>query len=125
MAFDPLDPQYQVSADFPPDKFSTWTYPKEEMSWILAHNALRAETKEFRQAFEAIQKRGGIKSAWEVKAIQEAFTAHYIHIHAHHSNEDDILTPFLMTRAKLPEKVSSDLTLLAHWSFPVTRRGSR
>jgi hypothetical protein len=29
-SFDPKDPKYQLSQEFPPDKESLWAYPKEE-----------------------------------------------------------------------------------------------
>src|SRR5690242_6825647 len=56
MTINPLDPQYQVSKDHLPDKLSTWTYPKEENGWVLAHNALRAEITELKKALIALQK---------------------------------------------------------------------
>jgi hypothetical protein len=107
MSFDPLDPQYQVSKDFPPDKDVTWTFPKEQDAWMFAHNSLRKEMAGLKAALAAIQKRGGIKEEWEVKALQDATAVHFENVHAHHSNEDNILTPFIMTRAKYPDKVST------------------
>lgn len=38
--------------------------------------------------------------------------SHYVHIHNHHSNEDDLLTPYLETRINYPEKLTSDHTEL-------------
>ena len=60
------------------------------------------------EAFEAVNKRGPV-TEWELSCIQSVWNAHYEHIHAHHSNEDDLLAPWLAERINLPEKVSDDL----------------
>ena len=59
------------------------------------------------EAFEAVNKRGPV-TEWELSCIQSVWNAHYEHIHAHHSNEDDLLAPWLAERINLPEKVSDD-----------------
>ena len=59
------------------------------------------------EALEAVKSRGKALSEWEVKCIQTAWKSHHDHIHAHHSNEDILLTPFLNERFKVPEKVCS------------------
>lgn len=83
-SIDVSDPKYQVSPDFKPDKESTWPFLPERDGWVLAHNALRSEMANFREAFEAIQKRGEPLKAWEVTAIQTAAGGHLEHILAHH-----------------------------------------
>ncbi|GKY98741.1 hypothetical protein MPSEU_000830400 [Mayamaea pseudoterrestris] len=108
MTINPCDPIYQVSKDFAPDKESTWPHPKEQDGWVLAHNSLRSEITALKSALMAIHKRGGIKTQWEIKALQGASAAHLEHIHAHHSNEDEIMTPFITTRAKYPDRLTED-----------------
>ncbi|GKZ00161.1 hypothetical protein MPSEU_000969300 [Mayamaea pseudoterrestris] len=110
MTFKTSDPEYQVSKDFGPDKESSWHYPKDEDAWILAHTAIRSEITAFKSALTAVNARGGIKEEWELKALQDAAAAHVEHIHLHHANEDNIVTPFILTRAKLPARLTDDHT---------------
>jgi hypothetical protein len=56
------------------------------------------------EALEAAKSRGPLKQ-WEAVCIQTFWKAHFDHIHAHHTNEDAILVPFLKTRFKYPDKV--------------------
>ena len=104
-SFDPTDPQYQVIDDFKPDKESTWPYPPERDGWVLAHNAIRGEMKAFREAFEAMKERDEPLKEWEIHAIKTAVGEHLEHIHAHHSNEDNIFVHELMKRFHYPKKV--------------------
>lgn len=106
-SFDPTDKKYQVSEDFPPDKESTWGYPAEKDGWVRAHNALRKEMADMIDSIRAAAKRGPLQ-AWEVNCIQTFWEAHYEHIESHHSNEDDLLVPFLKTRFHVPDKVEAE-----------------
>eukprot|EP00934_Nitzschia_sp_Nitz4_P009039 Nitzschia sp. Nitz4//scaffold13_size275219//12266//12988//NITZ4_000835-RA/size275219-processed-gene-0.71-mRNA-1//1//CDS//3329535897//9029//frame0 len=98
---------YKVSDEFPPNKESTWTYPANESGWVHSHNALREEMKQLQQAFQAIRSRGGVK-AKELKLLKSVWRVHEEHVHAHHTNEDDIFVPFLKTRFQYPEKAEAD-----------------
>ena len=81
------------------------------VGWMHAHNSLRAEMSALVAAVEAVELRGEFRDDWEVDCIQKAWAAHYAHIHAHHSNEDAILVPYLKTRFKYPEQVRTLRTL--------------
>lgn len=155
MTFDATDKKYQISKDFPPNKESTWAYPKEKdgtcfvstsfydricvfgspcnvfsltsflrtlyrrsfsfihsfflfewhTGWVHAHNSIRYEMKELNAAFRAIQSRGQPLTEWEIQCIKSVWESHEIHVHAHHSNEDDHFVPFLKTRFVYPEQV--------------------
>jgi len=60
------------------------------------------------EALEASKKRGGALQEWEVACVTTAWKTHYLHIHSHHSNEDDMLTPYLETRINYPDKLTAD-----------------
>jgi hypothetical protein len=102
--FDPTDKQYQLKDEFPPDKASTWKNPIEEDGWIKAHDSLRKDIATLIQAFEASASRGPIKR-WEADIIKDVFGLHHNFIHEHHSNEDDVVGPFLKQKFLYPEKV--------------------
>ena len=106
VAFDPTDSKFQLNDEFKPDKESSWPYPKEEDGWTHAHNSLRAEMQSLVEALEATNSRdGGKLQDWEVTCIQKAWKAHEVHIHSHHTNEDNVMVPFLKTRFRYPDKV--------------------
>jgi Hemerythrin HHE cation binding domain len=103
--FDPTDPKYQLKEEFQPDKEPSWPYPAEKDGWMHAHNAIRDEMRNLVTSLEATDARKGTLRDWEAKCIKKAWAAHEIHVHSHHTNEDNILVPFLLTRFKYPEKV--------------------
>jgi hypothetical protein len=104
-AFDPTDKQYQLKEEFPPDKASTWKLPMEQDGWIKAHDSLRKDISILIQAFEACAGRGPIKQ-WEADIIKDVLGFHHTFIHEHHTNEDDVMGPFLKQRFLYPDKVS-------------------
>lgn len=106
---DTTDSRYQVTANFPGDKSNSWHYPIEDDGWIHAHNALRGEVQDMKEALQAFPKTfpdGAPK--WAVSAIQQVWKNHHDNIHGHHTNEDAIMTPFLKTRIVLPDKLEDD-----------------
>jgi len=108
--FDPTDKKFQLSPEFPPSKESTWPYPKEKDGWMIAHDAIRLELTDLRKTLDAVVNRSmddGI-AAWEIKALQDCFDVHFIHVHAHHSNEDDIVVAEMKNRIKLLDKIATD-----------------
>jgi len=107
-SIDVQDPKYRVSDKFAPDKASTWKVPMEEDGWVHAHNALRLEISEMKNALAALTARGLIKEEWEVKALNETWDSHLEHVHSHHRNEDTILVPFVRTRYIYQEKLEAD-----------------
>jgi hemerythrin-like domain-containing protein len=107
---DPTSSEYQISKQFFPDKEKTWPYAPEKDGWVLAHNALRGEMQMMKESLQAIKIREGPLQSWEIKAINQALDAHLIHIHAHHSAEDDIFTPELKKRFHYPDKLTEDHT---------------
>ncbi len=78
----------------------------KKTGWMHAHNSLRWELVNLIEAVDAVKSRGTIK-AWEANCLKTAWNSHYIHIHAHHDNEDELFVPFAKTRFHYPEKVSS------------------
>jgi hypothetical protein len=104
-AFNPTDPKYQLNDEFKPDKEESWPYPAEKDGWMHAHNSLREEMRNLVTALEATNAREGNLKDWEAKCIKKAWAAHEIHVHSHHTNEDDIMVPYLETRFKYPDKV--------------------
>lgn len=103
-AFNVLDDKYQVDPAFPPDKESTWIHPKERDGWTHAHNSLRGEVNQMKDALEQVSKRGAVPE-WAIASIKAWWMGHLGHIHAHHKNEDDIVGPFVRTRFHWPEKL--------------------
>lgn len=108
--FDPFK-KFQIKDEFPPNKECSWGHPMERDGMVHAHNSIRKEIRLLAESFEVVCARRSSKD-WEIKSIISAWKCHYEHIHAHHKNEDDLLTPFLETRFKYPEKYSDDHTIL-------------
>ena len=106
--FDATDSKYQLKDEFKPDKEKLWPYPIEEDGWVHAHNALRYEIRELIEAVDATNRRSPRLQQWEIDCIAKAWKGHEEHIHSHHSNEDDILAPYLSTRFHYPEKVRQE-----------------
>jgi hemerythrin-like domain-containing protein len=105
---DTTDKKYQASAEFKPDKESTWTFPSQHDGWVHAHNALRGELTAVREALVAVENRRIPLEEWEINALKRVTSAHFEHIHAHHSNEDDLFVPELRKRINFPEKLVTD-----------------
>ena len=106
ITFDATDPKFQLTDEFKPDKENLWPFPKEKDGWVHAHNALRYEIQSLIEAINATNNRSGKQlKQWEIECITKAWKAHEEHIHAHHSNEDKIMGPYLSTRFHYPDKV--------------------
>jgi len=107
------DVQWQVSDKFKPDKEEQWLYPASKDGWVLAHNMIRNEVDEFIEGLKSISKKFPDSSpAWVIESIQKIWSHHEEVVHNHHSNEDDIMNPFMRTRVKLPEKLESDHSIV-------------
>lgn len=102
------DKKYQVSAEFEPDKEPTWHFPPQNDGWAHAHNAIRGELSAIRELLIAIETRAKPLEEWEIVALNRITMMHFEHIHAHHSNEDDLFVPELRKRIHLPEKLVSN-----------------
>ncbi|CAB9524863.1 expressed unknown protein [Seminavis robusta] len=108
---DVTDLQYQASKSFLPDKESLWKFPQEHDGWVHAHNAIRGEMQTIEDCFRVIQSRSKKQPQlqnWEAAALRTVFDAHVNFVHVHHTNEDDIITPWLATRVNLPSKLTDD-----------------
>ena len=115
MKVDVTDLKYQVSKDFAPDKESTWSYPPERDGWPLAHNAVRGEIADLKAGItKMISVAPNGCPEWAVTALKLAWSTHYDHIHAHHSNEDDLFFPVLSERIKMDAKLSSAHETILH-----------
>jgi hemerythrin-like domain-containing protein len=106
--FDATNSKYQATAEFKPDKTSTWAFPPQNDGWVHAHNALRGELSDIKDVIESIEKRARPLHGWEVIALKKVLSAHFEHIHSHHSNEDDLFVPELRKRINFPEKLVED-----------------
>jgi len=61
------------------------------------------------EAVEAVKARNGDDmQGWELECFAKAWNSHNIHVHSHHSNEDDTLVPVLKGRFHYPDKCVSD-----------------
>jgi len=110
---DTQDLKWQADAKFAPDKESAWKHPMHKDGWMHAHDALRAEMARFRDTLAQLAARDQLRR-WEVDCLQEAWKEHKAHVHSHHSNEDDMMAPFLQTRIRSPEKLHDDHESLLH-----------
>jgi iron-sulfur cluster repair protein YtfE (RIC family) len=103
------DKQWQADTKYPPDKSSKWTTPFEQDGWFHAHNAIRCEIKDLSDGIKTIiEKFPNGAPTWAISSIQIVWKDHQIHVHSHHSNEDDIMFPFLRTRINVPKKLEAD-----------------
>jgi Hemerythrin HHE cation binding domain len=106
--FDATDHMFQVSAQYEPDKESTWKYPAQKDGWVHSHNALRSELSIIREALVAMEQRTNPLEEWEILSLQRIMMAHFAHIHSHHRNEDNLFIPELRKRIQYPEKLVAD-----------------
>lgn len=72
-----------------------------------AHNAIRDEISRFREALASLAERKQLRQ-WEVECLRTSWGEHQVHVHAHHSNEDDVMVPFLHARIREAERESDD-----------------
>lgn len=96
----------RLHSSFPPDKESSWPYPKDEDGMILSNNSIRGELSCLKQAVHAMERRGTY-CEWEIAAIQRMWNSHFIHMEAVRHKEEDKFKPILNRRFRLPESVST------------------
>jgi (4S)-4-hydroxy-5-phosphonooxypentane-2,3-dione isomerase len=106
-AVDVTDRRFMADPAFPPDKLGLWSaIPVEHDGWVRAHNAVRHELSQFKSALS--QSAAGALEGWQVTAIKTYVQGHLVHVHEHHSNEDDVFNPALRKRVVYPEKLEAD-----------------
>lgn len=109
----PKDSKWQVSDEFKPDKEDLWPYPAEKDGWVLAHNMIRDEVNQIISGLQSTaSKFPNSTPAWAVESIKQIWSHHYDVIVDHHRNEDEIMTPFMKERVKLPDKLVADHDVL-------------
>jgi hemerythrin-like domain-containing protein len=107
--FNTSDTKWQVSDKFKPDKEDSWTYPASSDGWVLAHNMIRHEIDTLLQGLECISNKfPNATPSWAVESIRQVWDHHQVSVHDHHSNEDNITTPFIKKRVNLPDKLEAD-----------------
>lgn len=105
-AVDVNDLAYQADPAFLPDKTDLWTAPAAHDGWVHAHNSIRYELGELSRVLKAL---GTARlQEWQVAAVRAWWAGHTKHVHEHHTNEDDIMNPFLRTRIAYPDKLEAD-----------------
>ena len=102
---DVSDLSYQASPAFKPDKTALWKGPMEEDGWVQSHNAIRGELATMRTVLAGLKQP---IQPWEVECIKTWWAGHKVHVHDHHSIEDEQYGPFFATRIKMPEKLTTD-----------------
>merc|ERR1712014_51370 len=50
----------------------------------------------------------GEYQTWEMESFCAAWSEHFTHIHAHHSDQDNVIYSFLATRIRLPERLGKN-----------------
>lgn len=108
--FDPSNPQYQLHAEFPPNKAKTWKIKVQDDGWVLIHNCLRTEIQRLHKILSTLLARSQHSKlqSWEIHSLQYIFQVHFQTVHGHHANEDEILTPVLKQRFLYPTKLEDD-----------------
>lgn len=99
-----MDPKdHQADPNFPPDKESSWKFPKEGDRWFLIHRAILTEVGSFKNALEIVAKReeSAPLPQWTISSIQLYWNIHEEIVRDHCKREDDELYPFLSKRIKL------------------------
>ena len=94
-------------AAFPPDKAALWKHPLETDGWYLEHCNIRSECTKMAEVLGGALA-GRKLEEWEIASLRAWFANHNEHIEGHHHHEDDLFTPFMQTRIKLPEKLTTD-----------------
>lgn len=105
---DTTDLAYQADPAFKPDKADLWKTPEANDGWVHAHNAVRFEIGEMKRVVEALTAPPVRLEKWQVDAVQSWWRGHEVHIHEHHTNEDEIFNPVIRTRVIYPEKLEAD-----------------
>ncbi len=113
MSINQMDSKWQVSDSFKPDKERLWHYPPENDGWVHAHNMIRQEVNSFILGLQNIHKEfPNATPTWAADSIKALWSHHYDLVMTHHGNEEDIIMPFIGSRAKLPDKMQSDHHIL-------------
>lgn len=101
------------SSTFAADKESLWKHPQEHDGWTIAHDSIRGELNNFKDALASVSDRHGksgskVLLSWELDAARSWWESHVAHFKAHHGNEDHKFNPYLRTRFNYPEKLEKE-----------------
>eukprot|EP00557_Chaetoceros_sp_GSL56_P009470 CAMPEP_0176491438 /NCGR_PEP_ID=MMETSP0200_2-20121128/8430_1 /TAXON_ID=947934 /ORGANISM="Chaetoceros sp., Strain GSL56" /LENGTH=267 /DNA_ID=CAMNT_0017888863 /DNA_START=212 /DNA_END=1012 /DNA_ORIENTATION=- len=108
-AVDTSNITFQRKKESKPDKEHLWKGPMEEDGWVHAHNALRGELQDIKEALQSFPRNyPNGAPLWTIEFITSVWKEHEKHVISHHTNEDEIMTPFMKERIILPEKLEED-----------------
>lgn len=88
-----------------------WPFSADEDGWVMAHNTIRKDMKDFEQALATVvqgMKQGAALEDWQASHIAKYFAVMYGFIHHHHEIEEEIVFPCMKKKCELGERLSSD-----------------
>mmetsp|Transcript_1322 Transcript_1322/g.2090 ORF Transcript_1322/g.2090 Transcript_1322/m.2090 type:complete len:598 (-) Transcript_1322:398-2191(-) len=107
--FDPFDPIYQVSKDFPPNKLEEWEDDFEDhlkgSPRHIANCAHLAEAADMKKVLIDIHRRGSLKD-WERLSIQKWFRSHKKWVVDYHNHFNTSCIQWCSTRFHYPSVLS-------------------
>lgn len=108
----PIDPPYQASPDFPPNKTPSWSKQQQQRTkqqqhhrsgpWEHLHQAVRNDVEHcLLKTLRVLAKRSTSLQDWEVLILQSTCRIHMAHLEGYLSQIDDYILPYLKIRINL------------------------
>jgi hemerythrin-like domain-containing protein len=88
-----------------------WPQTGDRDGWVLEHNAIRLDMRDYARALATCIEQGGNLTPWQVDILQSNWSRFNAQIHTHHDIEEKLFFPFMNTKVKLPQKMSADHTV--------------
>lgn len=107
----PIDPPYQASPNFPPNKASSWSKRQRQnhSTWEHLHQAVTKDVEEcLLKTLKVLQMRSFSLAAWEVSILQATTQIHMEHLTGYLSQIDNHIVPYLKTRINLDSTLLYD-----------------
>uniref|UniRef100_A0A7S2XF40 Hemerythrin-like domain-containing protein n=1 Tax=Lotharella oceanica TaxID=641309 RepID=A0A7S2XF40_9EUKA len=90
-------------------------FPLKEDGWVMSHEALRKNMREFKEVLEVIngvandsKNAENPELGWMTSNIAEWYPFFHKLVHAHHDHEEETFFPFVKERVELPPRFSAD-----------------
>mmetsp|Transcript_37728 Transcript_37728/g.89605 ORF Transcript_37728/g.89605 Transcript_37728/m.89605 type:complete len:285 (-) Transcript_37728:233-1087(-) len=95
-----------------------WHISAEDDGWTMAHRGLTSHMQlllsALRSCSTAFTDSKAVLSTTTVTVLWEAFELFHANLNHHHSNEDELVFPFMKQKCSLPERVSSEHKQIIH-----------
>lgn len=85
-----------------------WKNPASEDGWVLSHNAIRQDLRDFDAVLTTLCAQQSPLTAWQLSTVTKYWNCIEHQVTHHHDDEERLFMPLMETRFQVPPKMGAD-----------------